>query len=181
VHSNQILAFALLVSSASFACSSTSSTGGSPATADAAVPVKSDSGAPTAGPGPGEFKADYKTSALFMTNMKAAVKGTSPHGTARIWYSSNIKDLLEEDAFTAPEGTTVIKEFDMTGDGTRTGIAVMIKKPKGYDAANGDWYYDMRDMAGNVMPDPPAGKIGMCISCHTGYKATDYLAGTTLR
>lgn len=66
-------------------------------------------------------------------------------------------------------------------DGTKTGIAVMIKKAQGYDAAHGDWYYDMRDMKGNVMPDPPAGKIDMCIGCHTGYTATDGLAGTKLK
>lgn len=135
----------------------------------------------TAAVGPGDFKADYKTSSLFFTNMKAPLKGTSPHGTAQIWYSSNIKDLVTKDSFSAPEGTVVVKEFDMMSDGTKKGIAVMIKKPKGYDSANGDWYYDMRDMTGGVMADPPAGKIAMCISCHGGYKSTDYLAGTKLR
>lgn len=159
-------ALAILASTTLFGCSSSDSDDASP---------------PAATPGPGDFKADYKTSSLFFTNMKAAVKGTSPHGTVRIWYSSNMKDFLSEDSFSSPEGTTVIKEFDMMSDGKQTGLAVMIKKPKGYDAANGDWYYDMRDMAGNVMPDPPAGKIAMCIGCHGGYKATDYLAGTKLR
>lgn len=31
------------------------------------------------------------------------------------------------------------------------------------------------------MPEPPAGKIAMCIQCHTGSKATDYLFGTKLK
>ena len=69
----------------------------------------------------------------------------------------------------------------MDGDGKLDGIAVMIKKEAGYDAANGDWYYDMRDTKGAIMPDPPAGKIAMCIGCHGGYKSTDYLSGTKLR
>lgn len=131
--------------------------------------------------GPGEFKADYKTSSAFFTNMAAPVKGSSPHGTAQIWYSSNVKDLLNKASFTAPEGTVSIKEFDMLGDGTKRGIAVMIKKPAGYDPANGDWYYDMRDMTGAIMADPPAGKIEMCINCHKGFASTDYFGGTTLK
>lgn len=161
----QVIPVTILASLALFACSSSDSTpAGTAAT-----------------PGPGDFKADYKTSSSFFTNMKAPVKGTSPHGTAQIWYSSNVKDLVSKASFTVPEGTTVIKEFDMKSDGTQTGIAVMIKKPAGYDSANGDWYYDMRDMKGNVMADPPAGKIAMCIQCHAGSKATDYLAGTKLQ
>ncbi len=131
--------------------------------------------------GPGDFKADYRTSSQFFTMMAAPALGTSPHGVSQIWYSSNIKSLVTQASFTAPEGTVVVKEFDMTGDGTKKGLAVMVKKPKGYDTANGDWYYDMRDTTGTVMPDPPAGKIAMCIGCHGGYKATDYLAGTKLR
>ncbi|MCA9590923.1 MAG: hypothetical protein KC657_36750 [Myxococcales bacterium] len=92
-----------------------------------------------------------------------------------------MKDLVAKGSFTAPEGTVSIKELDMTGDGTKTGIAVMIKKPAGYDAANGDWYYDIRDTAGNVMSDPPPGKTAMCIQCHVGGKSTDYLLGTKLQ
>lgn len=162
-----LFAFAALAATALVACSSDNST--------------DSSAAATAVPGPGDFKADYKSSSAFFTNMSAPVKGTSPHGVSRIWYSSNIKELVGKDSFTAPEGTVSIKEFDMMGDGTKTGIAVMIKKPAGYDTANGDWYYDMRDMKGNVMPDPPAGKIAMCIQCHTGNKATDGLAGTKMK
>jgi hypothetical protein len=141
----------------------------------------SSSGGQVAAKGPGDFAADYKTSSAFFTNMAAPVKGSSPHGTQRTWYSSNIKGLVSQASFTAPEGTVAIKEFDMTGDGTKTGIAVMIKKAPGYDAENGDWYYDMRDTAGKVQADPPAGKIAMCIGCHKGYKATDYLGATTMK
>jgi hypothetical protein len=140
------------------------------------------SGAPPApSAGPGEFRSDYKTSPDFFSNMSALVPGTSPHGHTHIWYSANVRELVGTDSFTAPEGTTSIKEFDMDGDGTVDGIAVMIKKESGYDADNGDWYYDMRDPEGNVMDDPPPGKIAMCISCHAGSRSTDYLAGTKMR
>jgi len=35
-------------------------------------------------PGPGEYRADFKTSSDFFTNMQASVKGSSPPGTVRI-------------------------------------------------------------------------------------------------
>lgn len=172
--------------SLSVACSSTSQTSGSSSSGGAEDGGVGEGGAladaSTPLPGPGDFKADYKSSPDFFTNMAAPVKGTSPHGTVRTWYSSNARAVLAKDAFASvPEGTVSIKEFDMMGDGTNVGIAVMIKKPAGYDAANGDWYYDMRDRQGNVMADPPAGKVGMCIQCHSSYKATDYLAGTKVK
>ena len=144
--------------------------------------------------GPGDFASDYRTSSLFFTQMSGPVKGTSPHGTTWIWYSSNIKNLIGQSSFVVPEGTTVIKEFDSNSDGrpgwpggggdagtsSDDGIAVMIKKPSGYDSSNGDWYYDMRDVDGNIMANPPPGRIAMCISCHSGFKSTDYLAGTRI-
>lgn len=134
-----------------------------------------------AGPGPGEFKADFKTSSLFFTNMKAPVKGTSPHGTQQTWYSSNVKGVFGQSAFTVPEGTVAIKEFDMMSDGNADGYAVMVKKAAGYDAANHDWYYEMRMLDGTVMSDPPAGKTQMCIECHQGAAKTDFLAATAVK
>ena len=181
-HTSPVLALALALALALVVgCSSTtdSTNGPTPAAAPAATATATEPTAPP--PGPGAFTADYKTSALFFTAMKAPIKGTSPHGTAQIWYSSNVKEMLGEASFTVPEGTTSIKEFDMDGDGKLDGLAVMIKKPAGYDPANNDWYYDMRDTSGTVMADPPAGKVSMCIGCHAGYKANDFLAGTKLR
>lgn len=102
--------------------------------------------------GPGEFRADYKTSSEFFTLMTGAKEGLSPHGIQQTWYSSNIKELIEQESFTAPEGTVAIKEFDMDKDGALDGLAVMIKRAPGFDADNGDWYYDMRSLDGQVMP-----------------------------
>jgi hypothetical protein len=62
-----------------------------------------------------------------------------------------------------------------------SGLAVMVKQATGYDPAHDDWYYKMRDPYGNVMPEPKAGKIDMCISCHAAAAAKDYLAGTALK
>lgn len=131
-------------------------------------------------PGPGDFAADFETSSAFFTKMAAPVMGTSPHGTQQTWYSANVRELIESSSFTVPEGTVSIKRFDRDSDGTNDGLAVMIKKEAGYDAANNDWYYDMRMLDGSIMPDPPAGKIGVCIDCHKKDAATDYLAATGL-
>gem|GEM_PF-1884727 len=136
--------------------------------------------ASAAEPGPGEFKSDYRTSSAFFTKMSQAVKGASPHGSVRIWYSTNIKDLASQTSFSVPEGTVAIKEFDETGDGSKTGIAVMVKKEKGYDSANNDWYYEMRDANGAALPQPAPGKVAMCIGCHLKDRATDFLGGTQL-
>lgn len=134
-----------------------------------------------AAPGPGEFKADFKTNASFFTQMAKPVKGTSPHGTQQTWYSSNVQGVIAGDSFTVPEGTVAIKEFDMLSDGTSDGYAVMVKKAAGYDTANNDWYYEMRMLDGTVMADPPAGKTQMCIDCHKGSAKTDFLAATKVK
>jgi hypothetical protein len=157
-------------------------------TGDAATTTEADSNGAdalpdviTAADGPGAYDPDFRTSAGFFTNMTARVLGTSPHGTQQTWYSSNIEALIASDAFTVPVGTVAIKEFDMDSDGTPDGIAVMIKKPAGYDAANQDWYYEMRTLDGTVKADPPAGATEMCISCHVHDAATDYLAATKIK
>lgn len=129
--------------------------------------------------GPGAYAADYATSSDFFTLMSGPVSGTSPHGETQIWYSSNIENILKyQDRFTVPEGTTSIKEFNNDGVPGLEGRVVMIKQPAGYDSDNGDWYYEMQDMSGSVLN---SGRIPTCISCHSGWTATDYLAGTELR
>jgi Cytochrome P460 len=131
--------------------------------------------------GPGEFKADYKTSGEFFTLMDGMVMGKSPHGKVQIWYSNDLKDLLPKGKFTAPVGAVSIKPYE---NDKGKGIAVMVKKEPGYDAANGDWYYEMRMADGKPMmkgPMPMAGKMAMCIGCHAAASGSDYLAGIGMR
>ena len=134
--------------------------------------------------GPGKYMADYQTSAEFFTMMEGMTQGNSPHGKVQIWYSSNIKDLIKQPRFMAPEGTVSIKPFDNDGNMGVDGIAVMIKKQAGYDAEHGDWYYEMRMADGKIMEKmgmPMTGKIKMCIGCHAAAANTDYLAGVNMR
>ncbi len=49
----------------------------------------------------------------------------------------------------------------------------MIKRPTGYDPDNGDWEYF-------YFEDPTKfeqGRIALCVECHRGAAATDYVFG----
>ena len=136
---------------------------------------------PAAEAGPGAFQADFRTSNTFYTMMSEMTQGNSPHGKVQIWYSSNARELLSQSTFQVPVGTVAIKPFDMDADGTEDGLAIMVKKEAGYDAANNDWHYEMRDVSGNLMDNPAPGPNAMCIGCHAVAKGKDYLAGTDMR
>ena len=134
--------------------------------------------------GPGKFMADYEKSGEFFTLMSGMKMGKSPHKKVHIWYSTNLKGLIDKPSFKAPVGSVSIKPFNNDGKPGVDGIAVMIKKEPGYDPENGDWHYEMRTPKGELMKKggmPMAGKIGMCIGCHAAASAKDYLAGTEMR
>ncbi len=53
-------------------------------------------------------------------------------------------------------------------------VGGMVKRPAGYDPANGDWeYFDFEDPS-----DVESGPIGSCVQCHSAAKSTDYVFGT---
>jgi cytochrome c553 len=131
-------------------------------------------------PGPGKFIPDFARTTEFFTEMPVAMLGRSPHGRVRVWYSANVKDMLANATLQAPVGTVAIKEFDNDGQPGVDGIAVMIKKPAGYDPARHDWYFEMRDEWGVLEATPAAGKIAACSACHAAAQATDYLSATKL-
>lgn len=72
-----------------------------------------------------------------------------------------------------PEGATAVKEGHMTADGPIKTL-FMMKKIKGYDPNNGDWFYAMAAPDGTAMQK---GRVQMCISCHSTVKNKDYLYG----
>lgn len=127
--------------------------------------------------GPGAYDPNFRTSSQFFTQMAAPQPGGSVHGIVQIWYSTNIRTLMGESAFTVPEGTVSIKTGDTTGSGIDE-IVVMIKKPAGFDPEHQDWSYEFRDGAG-AMKDQ--GKIADCIDCHRDFAGTDYLGGTSIK
>ncbi|TWW12790.1 hypothetical protein E3A20_00250 [Planctomyces bekefii] len=127
--------------------------------------------------GPGAFNLNFRSSADFFTNMASSYEGRSPHGQVRIWYSTNIRDMINRATFKAPVGTVAIKKFQNTKG---SGFAVMIKKSPGYDPKNHDWYFEMRQDDGTIAADPAPGKIAECAACHAAAQAKDFLAGTEL-
>jgi len=141
-------------------------------------------GEQAANKGPGEYCAAFEQCGHFFTMMSGMKMGDSLHKEVQIWYSSNIKRLIDKQKFVVPVGTVAIKKFNNDGKPGVDGMVVMIKKEPGYDSAHNDWYYEMRDAKGElVIKDgkPMAGKIEMCISCHATASDKDYLLGTGLR
>lgn len=135
----------------------------------------SDTGSDMGEPGPGAFAADFETSADFFTLMAAPVDGGTVHGTVQIWYSSNLRELIESGGdFTAPTGSVAIKVQDNGAEA----ITAMVKQPPGFDPDNGDWSYEQRSIDGTLNSE---GALSFCIDCHEDWPGTDYLAGTELR
>ncbi|HHO51335.1 MAG TPA: hypothetical protein ENK18_10785 [Deltaproteobacteria bacterium] len=126
-------------------------------------------------PGPGAFAPDFDTSSDFFTLMAGPVDGGTVHGTVQIWYSTNLRGLIESGgAFTAPVGSVAIKVQD---NGVEA-ITAMIKRPAGFDPDNSDWSYEQRAIDGALNNE---GALPSCIGCHVGWASTDYLGGTELR
>ncbi len=126
-------------------------------------------------PGPGAFAADFETSSDFFTLMAGEVDGASIHGTVQIWYSSNLRDLIESGApFEAPEGSVAIK----VQDNGSPSLTVMIKEAPGFAPDHADWLWEQRAVDGTVSN---SGALTYCQECHQDWPDTDYLAGTDLR
>jgi len=127
--------------------------------------------APTAA----EMKA-LSTEYLKLNALNEALKPSDIHG-------SQVKTFLDEKAFDAyhakrypyAEGTLSVKEsYDPTGKIVRLYV---MKKIKGYDPENNDWYYAVMSPEGKVSQEGKGGDVGFCISCHAKVKGKDYLFG----
>ena len=84
------------------------------------------------------------------------------------------KKAYESRAKLFPVGSIIYKPIytDETGKETLR-LTVMIKKEKGYDTENGDWWYGVYDKTGKDAWYQ--GRINSCIKCHKIVKETDYL------
>ncbi len=132
--------------------------------------------------GPGRFDPDFRTSDAFFTladDLKPALPG-SPHGHVRIYYSSNLRLVADEEEFSAPVGSVAIKDQDVDNDGTVDVVMVMIKGAPGSDEDTRDWVYQRRSPSGKLQ-DEGAPTLDFCADCHNGFAATDGLRGFGLR
>ncbi len=149
-----------------------------PSASPSTTPSGGGSGGNFGGNGPGKFIPDFEYSSEFFTLNDKFKMGNSPHKNVRIWYSKNLKDGVNQNNFdSVPVGSVAIKEFDNDGTPGLDGFAVMIKEERGYDSANGDWSYELRDKWGDIQNNQ-RGRVKLCSDCHAKFKSTDYLGGT---
>jgi len=107
--------------------------------------------------------------------------GRSPHGKVLRYY---INDTAAKNPDNPGDGAIIVKE-NYTSESEDALVAVTVmKKIKGYDPDNADWFWVKYDSNGNVMTNPKdmklAGRVakGMpqgCISCHANARGGDYL------
>ncbi len=133
-------------------------------------------GEPPREPGPGAFDPDFETSADFFTQMDGPTDAGSVHGEMQIWYSVNLRDLLVEEKFAAPEGSVAIKR--QTEPSGAVVYNAMVRLADGDSPDGEDWRWEQRDDALTVTLE---GAVGFCVDCHVGYPDRDLLAGTEIR
>jgi len=91
-----------------------------------------------------------------------------------IYVNELAKEAYEKRLDLYPVGSEVFKP--LYNDNNRTHLArlaIMIKMQKGYDSANGDWWYGVYDPSGTDAWHQ--GRIKHCIDCHAVAKETDYM------
>ena len=73
-----------------------------------------------------------------------------------------------------PAGAVIVKEKladDGKEGGKVSGVGGMVKRPAGYDAANGDWEYFYYGGPGEFS----SGRISSCMECHRAARARDFV------
>ncbi len=126
--------------------------------------------------GPGAFDEAFETSADFFTLMAGPTDEGSVHGEMQIWYSTNLRELVESgDAFVAPEGSVAIKRQGPEANPVHN---VMIKLAEGESAATDDWTFEQRDADFTVTLEGP---VELCWGCLAGFPDQDALGGTSVR
>ncbi len=84
-----------------------------------------------------------------------------------------------------PVGSVIIKRKSIHGynignsssriqPAAHTGVGGMIKRPPGYDPANGDWEYFYFENPKQI----ESGRIASCVQCHVSAKGSDYVFGS---
>lgn len=119
-------------------------------------------------PDPKAIFASFKTDPNFVKVNTAPIKSGPHMGDVDIYVDKANAAKFKGMGASAPDGMTVVKQS--VQDAQRH---YLMKKIKSYDPDNNDWYYANTKADGQV---EMTGKPQMCIGCHQGYKATDFLA-----
>ncbi len=118
-------------------------------------------------------RAQYKNWASLPGLSTDGYPGNSPHGKVVKLYANR---AAAGDPATLPAGSILVKENYGPDGATLMAITVMYRSP-GYNPDHGDWYwakYDPNGRPSQMNGMSIAGKVGMCIDCHSGAAGDDY-------
>lgn len=102
-----------------------------------------------------------------------AYEGKSPHGDMVKLYANRTAGANPS---TLPKGSILIKE-NYGADGTTLMAVTLMYRSEGYDPEHGDWFWAKYDADGQVSQMngmKVAGKVSMCIECHSSAGGSDY-------
>ena len=104
-----------------------------------------------------------------------AINGPHAGVAVHIYANPPAADSIAANAAEFPVGAVIVKENllvlagpvpGLLGRPASAGIGGMVKRPKGYDPANGDWEFFFYSAEGQFS----TGKLANCIDCHNGGK-----------
>jgi hypothetical protein len=104
---------------------------------------------------------------------------TGPHSNTfvNLYVNAIARQAIEDEAALFPVGAVIVKE-KLNWSGTApVAIGGMVKRPQGFDPANGDWEYFYAARAGGFA----SGRLENCISCHSQPAARDHVFLSGLR
>jgi hypothetical protein len=153
---------------------STAPSGESPSKSTSPAPSPQGDATPKAAGGEPDAQAIF---AAFRAGNGYTKVNTAPiksvHGGSFDYYVNSAQaDQYKSVGMSAPDGMTVIKKGVESPD-----KLYLMQKVKGYDPTNNDWFYANSTSVGQASN---VGKPQLCISCHQGYKATDYLGAPSI-
>ena len=119
------------------------------------------------------------------SDVEKARKRSGPHAhtAVRIYMNELAANAFQQRSTAYPVGSVVVKEktalsyhsegHEQTLTKPHDGVGGMIKRPRGFDAAHGDWeYFDFEDPS-----RIESGKIASCVQCHDGASTRDHVFG----
>jgi len=122
---------------------------------------------------------------VMQSEVEQARKRSGPHAhtAVSIYMNRLAANAFRRSSPAYPVGSVIVKEKKGLGywsDGdepvpieARHGVGGMIKRPRGFDSAHGDWEYFYFEDAGAI----ESGKITSCVRCHSGASSSDYVFG----
>lgn len=117
-----------------------------------------------------QWAQDYKK----LKAINDTLEPSNIHGSfVKTFLDVSAFEQYQTKSFPYADQTLSFKESYSAKDGAVNRL-YMMKKIKGYDPDNGDWYYAVMSTEGVASQQ---GKVSFCISCHASAKDKDYIYG----